>query len=642
MRLTKVITTPVKCIGFILISRAKMERRNIRLLLKPLTEINKSTLSYPLWEYKCIRNNCRRVEITSNTTLPQSLDACHTFCGGGRVWPDPSGGIYYSNQDLVTIDLKRFRYFVRGRKTPVEKLTTQRFREMKSRLRRFKPDGKKDLRPCALFIHAMCLEDCIGTSLTLETDESYELEIETPLAVVHVRIMAKNYFGLRHGIETLEQLIFFNNITRQIQIPASVKVYDRPSYPHRGVMLDTSRNYLNKSAIMRTIMGMGMSKLNTLHWHITDQYSFPYVSRTWPNMTRFGAYSPSKVYTAEDIKEIKEFGIYHGVRVVPELDAPAHVGEGWQWIDDALICYREAFWTDHCSAPPCGQLNPLSEKVYEVLEGLYKDMIKDFDADVFHLGGDQVNKNCWQSSDAIRHWANSTDLMLEDKMFFKLWNNFQARAYQKLKAANGGKDKQVILWTSDLTKKNNLDQLDNKTYIIQNWNSKSDNKTVSDLINAGFRVIFSHYDVHFLDCGFGSYVGPGANWCSPYNDWRRIFEYSPLETLKSLKLESKKNLIFGGEVILWSESADENSLDVQLWPRAAALAGRLWNDETESSRNTWRGVESRMFLHRDRLVNRGILAQTMAPEWCQQNLGLCRLPIEISVGENSGYIIFPN
>ncbi|CAD6238138.1 GSCOCG00008410001-RA-CDS [Cotesia congregata] len=512
---------------------------------------------------------------------------------------------------------------------------------MKNRLHRFKPDGKSDLRPRALCIYAVYLKDCINTSLTLETDESYELEIKTPPAVVHVRIMAKNYFGLRHAIETLEQLIFFNDITRQIQMPARVKVYDGPSYPHRGVMLDTSRNYLKKSAIKRTIMGMGMSKLNTLHWHITDQHSFPYASRTWPNMTRFGAYSPSKVYTAEDIKEIKEFGIYHGVRVVPELDAPAHVGEGWQWIDDALICYRKVLWTIHCPAPPCGQLNPLSEKVYEVLEGLYKDMIKDFDADVFHLGGDQINKNCWQSSKAIRHWANSTDLMLEDKMFFKLWNNFQARAYQKLKAANGGKDKQVILWTSDLTKKNNLDQLDNKTYIIQNWNGKGDTKTVSDLINAGFRVIFSHYDVHFLDCGSGSYVGPGANWCSPYNDWRRIFEYSPLKTLKSLKLESKKNLIFGGEVILWSESADENSLDIQLWPRAAALAGRLWNDDTKSSRYAWRDVESRMFLHRDRLVDRRILAQAMAPEWCLQNLGLCRLPIEITVDENSGYTIFP-
>lgn len=453
-----------------------------------------------MWEYKCVRNNCRKVEITSNSTLPQSLEACRTFCGGGRVWPYPSGGIYLT-EDLINIDLRKIRYIARCKKTPVEKLIKRRIREMKMRLRKFKPDGKRDVKTRGLFIHAMSLQDCTRTSLTLETDESYELNMETPMSVAYVRIKAKNYFGLRHALETLEQLIFFNDITRQIQMPTGAIVIDGPSYPHRGVMLDTSRNYLDKFAIKRTIMAMGMSKLNTLHWHMTDQHSFPYFSRTWPNMTRFGAYSPSKVYTAEDIKEIKDFGIYHGVRVIPELDAPAHVGEGWQWIDDALICYREIFWTNHCPAPPCGQLNPLNEKVYEVLEGLYKDLLKDFDPDVFHLGGDQVNKNCWQSSQAIRRWANSTDLNLEDKMFFKLWNKFQARAYLKLKAANGGKDKQAILWTSDLTKKNNLDQFDNKNYIIQNWNSKDDTKTVSDLINAGFRVIFSHYDVHFLDCG---------------------------------------------------------------------------------------------------------------------------------------------
>ena len=75
-----------------------------------------------------------------------------------------------------------------------------------------------------------------------------------------------------------------------------------------------------------------MSKLNTLHWHLTDSQSFPFVSKTWPQLSRYGAYSPQKVYTKADIQEIVEFGRINGVRVLPEMDAPAHVGEGWQWV----------------------------------------------------------------------------------------------------------------------------------------------------------------------------------------------------------------------------------------------------------------------------------------------------------------------
>ena len=89
---------------------------------------------------------------------------------------------------------------------------------------------------------------------------------------------------------------------------------------------------MDKASILRTITGMSMSKLNTFHWHITDSHSFPYVSKTWPKFSEYGAYTPQKIYTPADVQEIVDFGLLNGVRVLPEFDAPAHVGEGWQWV----------------------------------------------------------------------------------------------------------------------------------------------------------------------------------------------------------------------------------------------------------------------------------------------------------------------
>lgn len=77
--------------------------------------------------------------------------------------------------------------------------------------------------------------------------------------------------------------------------------------------------------------GMAASKLNTFHWHLTDSQSFPYDSAQFPEMARWGAYSGNEIYTPEDVKELSTYARIRGVRVLVEIDSPAHAGAGWQW-----------------------------------------------------------------------------------------------------------------------------------------------------------------------------------------------------------------------------------------------------------------------------------------------------------------------
>lgn len=171
----------------------------------------------------------------------------------------------------------------------------------------------------------------INSTLTLDTNESYELSVTTSGDLTTAIIVGPTYFGARHAMETLSQLVEYHETADALMVVQQAVVIDAPVFPYRGLMLDTSRNYINVLVLRRTIDAMAASKLNTLHWHITDTHSFPLVVDSVPNMNFYGAYSPTEVYTHDDIVSLKEYAKVRGIRLLPELDAPAHSGNGWQW-----------------------------------------------------------------------------------------------------------------------------------------------------------------------------------------------------------------------------------------------------------------------------------------------------------------------
>lgn len=108
-------------------------------------------------------------------------------------------------------------------------------------------------------------------------------------------------------------------------------ITDAPAFRYRGLMVDTARNFISVKALERTLDGMAATKLNTLHLHLTDSHAFPLQLPGLPNMAYYGAYSPRNLYTPEDLRHLQQYARVRGVRLVPEIDAPAHASNGWQW-----------------------------------------------------------------------------------------------------------------------------------------------------------------------------------------------------------------------------------------------------------------------------------------------------------------------
>lgn len=545
-----------------------------------------------------------------------SLGVCKLYCSNdiGTIWPKPSGPVKIS-QKFAGVKPESFTFTFKGMYEKTNKYLEAIKARFLDQLRSMVPSGE-NLIESALKVIINVKVNNGDPNFTYETDESYKLKIvQDNDELVQVFIDAETYYGARNAFESLAQLVVFDEIMNRLVIAADVSFEDKPVYKHRGIILDTSRSYFSVESIKRTIDGLAMVKMNTFHWHITDSHSFPIVLKSVPELARLGAYSPRQIYTEQDVKDIVEYGRIRGVRVVPEFDQPAHVGEGWQ-NTGLTACFNYQPWQKYCVEPPCGQLDPTKDKLYDVLENIFRDYVDYFNPDtIFHMGGDEVSVECWNASTDIQKWMKENGYGLEKDAYFQLWGDFQQKALERWDRV-AKKHVPIVLWTSHLTETPYLEKyLNPERYIIQIW-TKGDDPKVQTLLENGYKLIVSNYDALYLDCGFSGWVTDGNNWCSPYIGWHKVYQ-NDMKTIGGQYYQQ----ILGAEAALWSEQADEYTLDSRLWPRVSALAERLWTDPETN----WRDAESRMLYHRQRLVQRGIQAELLEPQWCLQNEDQCPL-----------------
>lgn len=150
-------------------------------------------------------------------------------------------------------------------------------------------------------------------------DESYTLEIPCGGGAAAALLSAGTAWGAMRGLETFSQLVYSRP---RAAAACGLRIADAPLFAHRGVLLDTARNYYGVADLRRLVRAMSMNKLNVFHWHITDSQSFPLVVASEAELAERGAYGEEMKYTAADVKRIVEYGLERGVRVVPEIDMP--------------------------------------------------------------------------------------------------------------------------------------------------------------------------------------------------------------------------------------------------------------------------------------------------------------------------------
>jgi hexosaminidase len=393
-------------------------------------------------------------------------------------------------------------------------------------------------------------------------DEGYTLDV-TPNGAV---LAAATPYGALRGIETFLQLVEQRPTGFAV---AAVRIEDRPRFPWRGLLIDAARHFMPVDAIERVLDGMAATKLNVLHWHLTDDQGFRVESRLFPRLHTMG--SDGEYYTQQQLRHVVAYARARGIRVVPELDMPGHV-TAWLVGHLELAAAPGPYAIERRWGVFEPTLDPTRGDVYRFLDRFIGEMAAIFPDPCLHIGGDEVKPTQWDASPAIAAFKRKHDLESNEA----LQTHFNRRLL-KILAKHG---KAMVGWDEIL-------QPDLPPgAVVQSWRGA---ESLAAAATAGHRTILSsgYYLDHLKPASYHYAVDPLAGAAG------------------SLPPDARARVL-GGEACMWAEYYSAEMIDGRVWPRAAAVAERLWSPaevadvgdlyrrlELASARLEWDGLRHR-------------------------------------------------
>lgn len=435
--------------------------------------------------------------------------------------------------------------------------------------------------------------------LQFEANESYRIDIGSSSNTVNIN--CETTWGCLHGLKTLQQLLINDNGVLMIEL--AVLIVDEPSLSHRGVLIDTGRNFLLPEVIKTNIDLMSFSKLNVLHWHIVDSQSWPLQLLSYPEMTK-DAYSSQEVYDQDTIRHIVDYARTKGVRVIPEIDLPGHSRAGYRSINNLLIVCGDfdSNWSQGAVEPPAGQLDILNNETYTVVSDIFNEVNSLFPDNYFHVGHDELNQICYNQSLSIKQYLENGHSFRD---LVQYWLN------RTLPTFLNDSTTSLIMWEDVVTSEHTTIPKDK--VILQNWLGSD---SINTLTSQGYDVIVSNSEQLYLDCGFGNWIADNTNfksWCDPYKTWQSLSSYDMFFGLN----EKQSRHIKGTEVALWGETVDSTNVLTKIWPRTLGFAENSWSGPVDIHEFVFRINHFRDYLAKMYPIG------PLGPKYCSQNPGHC-------------------
>ncbi|MCX6243554.1 MAG: family 20 glycosylhydrolase [Bacteroidetes bacterium] len=249
--------------------------------------------------------------------------------------------------------------------------------------------------------------------------EGYKLTV----SATNIIIEGETGAGLFYGMQTLLQLLPPEIFAYQSLQPGKVwevpciQIQDYPRFGYRGMHLDVSRHFFPKEFILKYIDLIATFKMNTFHWHLTDDNGWRIEIKKYPKLMQIGAWHtdhedlpwnqrPQQLpgeratyggyYTQDEIREVVAYAAKRYVTVIPEIEMPAHSVE-------VLAAYPQFSCTGGPFTVPTGSYWPNSDilcagndSVFTFIEDVLTEVMSLFPSKYIHIGGDEADKTRWK------------------------------------------------------------------------------------------------------------------------------------------------------------------------------------------------------------------------------------------------------
>ena len=450
-----------------------------------------------------------------------------------------------------------------------------------------------DLKITSAFPKRNCIQLGIQIPDSITFDrEKYRLSISNN----SVQISSFSNQGLFYGIQTFLQSIPFQK-SDNIKLPC-LAIEDEPKYKWRGMHLDVCRHFFPINFIKKYIDYIAMYKMNTFHWHLTDDQGWRIEIKKYPKLTEIGAWRNGSMighyneqrfdtvryggfYTQEEIKDVVNYAQQRHVTIVPEIEMPGHslaalaaypefsctggpfeVAKGWGVFED-VFCPKE--------------------ETFSFLENILSEVMGLFPSEYLHIGGDESPKIRWKNCSHCQSLIKKEGLQDEHEL--------QSYFIQRIEKFVNSKGRKIIGWDEIL--EGGLAP----NAAVMSWRGTEGGITAAKqkhfvVMTPGSHCYFDHYqgDPKNEPLAFGGYT--------PVD---KVYAFNP--TPDELSKEEAP-FILGAQANVWTEYIETSGhVEYMIMPRMAALSEVLWGTSNPSD---YKNFEKRLIKHFDFYEKKGI------------------------------------
>ncbi|MCB9163809.1 MAG: beta-N-acetylhexosaminidase [Flavobacteriales bacterium] len=412
---------------------------------------------------------------------------------------------------------------------------------------------------------ALVIQLNLFTPDTLLPGEWYSLTVEPD----RIHISATTEAGLYRGSRSLVQLLEQGRETGSLPC---LSITDWPRFPWRGMHLDVVRHFFPVDFVKQYIDLLARYKMNSFHWHLTDDQGWRIEIKSRPKLTEVGAWrSGSQIgpyarlefdtvryggyYTQDEIREVVAYAAARHINVVPEIEMPGHalavlaaypqvgcaggpyaVNRGWGVFEDVF-----------CAG---------NDSTFSLLEDVLTEVMDLFSSPYIHIGGDECPKERWKECPKCQARLKAEGLKDEHEL--------QSYFIQRIEQFMNAKGRKIIGWDEIL--EGGLAP----NAAVMSWRGTDGGVAAAKSGHYAVMSPGSH-------CYFDHYQGDPANEplaFGGYTTLQKVYSYEPIPT--ELNAEEAK-YILGAQGNLWTEYIlTPEHAEYMALPRMLALAEVLW------------------------------------------------------------------